>query len=124
MVRTAKKIGIAGVIIDGAVRDTEDFKELKMPAFSRAVIASGCFKDGPGEVNFPVSCGGVVVMPGDIVIASAEGVVVVPKADADYVLQQTRAIIEREARRIKEIENGILFKAEIDDVLRAKKIIN
>jgi regulator of RNase E activity RraA len=123
MVRTAKKIGIVGLIIDGAVRDAEDFKELKMPAFSRTVVASGCFKDGPGEVNFPISCGGVVVMPGDIVIASADGIVVVPKADAQYVLQQTKSIFEREAKRIKEIEKGVLFKTQIDDVLRAKKII-
>lgn len=123
MVRTAKKIGIAGLIIDGAVRDAKDFKELKMPAFSRTVVASGCFKDGPGEVNFPISCGGVVVIPGDVVIASADGIVVVPKADVEYVLQQTKSIFEGEAKRIKEIENGVLFKAQIDDVLRAKKII-
>jgi len=123
MVRTAKKIGIAGIIIDGAVRDTDDFRELNMAAFSRTVVASGCFKDGPGEVNFPISCGGVVVMPGDIVVASTDGIVVVPRADADYVLQQTKAIFEREAKRIKEIERGVLFKAQIDDVLKAKKII-
>jgi regulator of RNase E activity RraA len=123
MVRTSKKIGIAGLIIDGAVRDVEDYKELNMPAFSRTVVASGCFKDGPGEVNFPISCGGVVVMPGDIVIASVEGIVVVPKVDAEYVLQKTKAIFDGEAKRIEEIENGVLFKAQIDDVLRAKKII-
>jgi len=62
-------------------------------------------------------------MPGDIVIASADGIVVVPKNDAEYVLQQTKDIFDREAKRIKEIENGVLFKAQIDDALRAKKII-
>lgn len=60
MGRTAKKIGIAGLIIDGAIRDVEDFKELKLPVYSRTIVASGCFKDGPGEVNFPIQCGGVV----------------------------------------------------------------
>ena len=59
---TSNTAGFGGLIIDGAVRDAEDFKELKMPAFSRAVLSSGCFKDEPGEVNFPISCGGVVVM--------------------------------------------------------------
>lgn len=123
MARSAKKIGIAGLIIDGAIRDAEDFKELKLPAYSRAVVASGCFKDGPGEVNFPISCGGVVVMPGDIVVASRDGIVVVPKADAAYVLQETKAIFEREAKRVKEIEAGVLFKSDIDNTLRAKKVI-
>ncbi len=123
MARTAKRVGIAGLIIDGAVRDGDDFKELGLPVYSRTVVASGCFKDGPGEVNFPICCGGVVVMPGDVVIASKDGIVVVPREDADYVLQETKAIWAREAKRVKEIEEGVLFKADIDNVLRAKKII-
>jgi regulator of RNase E activity RraA len=57
------------------------------------------------------------------VIASQDGVVVVPKADAAYVLQETKAIFEREIKRVKEIEAGVLFKPDIDNTLRAKKII-
>jgi regulator of RNase E activity RraA len=123
MARTSKKIGIAGIIIDGAIRDVEDFKELGMPAFSRTIVASGCFKDGPGEINFPIQCGGVVVMPGDIVVASKDGIVVVPKADAAYVLAETKAIFEREIKRVKEIEAGVLFKPDIDNTLKAKKVM-
>jgi len=123
MARTAKAVGVAGIIIDGAIRDVEDFKELNLPAFSRTVVASGCFKDGPGEVNFPVQVGGVVVMPGDIVIGSKDGIVVVPKADAAYVLQEAKAIFEREVKRVKEIAAGVVFKPDIDNTLRAKKII-
>lgn len=123
MARTAKKLGIAGLIIDGAVRDCEDFKELALPAYSRTIVASGCFKDGPGEVNFPIQCGGVVVMPGDIVVASKDGIVIVPKADAADVLQETKAIFERETKRVQEIEAGVLFKPDIDNTLRAKKVI-
>jgi len=123
MGRSAKKIGLAGLIVDGAVRDADDFKELGFPVFSRTIVGSGCFKDGPGEVNFPICCGGVVVTPGDIVIASREGIVVIPKADAAYVLEETKAIFEREAKRVKEIEAGVVFKPDIDAVLKAKKII-
>lgn len=123
MARTAKKAGISGLIIDGAMRDAEDFKELGLPAYCRSLVASGCFKDGPGEVNFPISCGGVVVMPGDMIVASRDGIVVVPKADAAYVLEETKLIVEREAKRIKEIAAGVLFKPDIDNTLRAKKII-
>lgn len=123
MARTAKQIKLAGLIIDGAVRDSEDFKELGLPVYSRTVVASGCFKDGPGEVNFPICCGGVVVMPGDVVVASQDGVVVVPKDDAAYVLGETKAIFEREEKRMQEIADGVLFKPDIENVLRAKKII-
>ncbi len=123
MARTAKQIKLAGLIIDGAVRDSEDFKELGLPVYSRTVVASGCFKDGPGEVNFPICCGGVVVMPGDVVVASQDGVVVVPKDDAAYVLGETKAIFEREKKRMQEIADGVLFKPDIENVLRAKKII-
>lgn len=124
MARTAKQIGLAGLIVDGAVRDAEDFKELGLPLYSRSVVASGCFKNGPGEVNFPICCGGVVVMPGDVVIASSDGVVVVPKDDTAYVLAETRAIFAREKKRMQEIADGVLFKADIDNVLRAKKVIS
>ena len=123
MARTAKKIGLAGLVIDGAVRDADDFRDLELPVYSRTVVASGCFKEGPGEGNFPICCGGVVVMPGDAVIASKDGVVVVPKSDAAYVLRETKAIFEREKKRVEEIENGVLFKADIDNMLRAKKVI-
>jgi 4-hydroxy-4-methyl-2-oxoglutarate aldolase len=123
MGRSAKRVGIAGLIVDGAVRDADDFKELGLPVYSRTVTASGCFKNGPGEVNYPISCGGVVVMPGDIVIASRDGIVVVPRADAEYVLAETKAVFEREAKRIREIGEGVLFKPDIDNTLRAKKII-
>lgn len=123
MTRVALKLGIAGLIVDGAIRDREDMLEMGFPAFSRSVVGSGCDKDGPGEVNFPIVCGGVVVAPGDIVVASVEGVVVIPAADAAYVLEQARAVEQREAKRIEEIAAGKLFKDDIATVLRAKKVI-
>jgi regulator of RNase E activity RraA len=123
MGRSAKKIGLAGLVVDGAVRDSDDFKELEFPVFSRTVVASGCDKDGPGEINFPICCGGVVVEPGDVIVGSKDGVVVVPKADAQYVLEQVRLVFEREQKRVKEIEAGVVFKPDIDQVLKAKKII-
>ncbi len=123
MMRTALKIGIAGLIVDGAVRDREDFTEHGFPVFSRSVVGSGCDKDGPGEVNFPISCGGVVVCPGDIIIASVEGIVVVPAADAEYVLAETKNVQKREQKRIEEIKAGKLFKEDITNILRAKKVI-
>lgn len=123
MTRTGKAVGVAGVIVDGAVRDADDMGELAFPAFSRTVVGSGCDKDGPGEINFPISCGGVVVSPGDIIVASKEGIVVVPSEDAAYVAEQVELVGQKEEKRVAEIAAGLLFKDEIDLTLRAKKVI-
>ena len=71
----------------------------------------------------PISCGGVVVMPGDIVIGDVHGVVVVPRADAERVLELAAQLIGREAARIAEIQGGALYKGEIDETLRRHGVI-
>jgi len=116
-----KKLG--GIIVDGAIRDVDGITDLKFPAFSRAVSPGSCDKDGPGEVNVPVACGGAVVMPGDIVVGDADGVVVVPRDRADEVLALAKQTLEREKDRIREIGQGVFVKPEIDDALRKKGVI-
>lgn len=124
MATSAMKAGIAGVIVDGAVRDAEAMEQMGFKVFARAVAASGCDKDGPGEINCPVSCGGVVVNPGDVIIGDADGVVVIRREDAAEVLRLTEEIVAREERRKQEIISGVLFKPEINNILRAKGIIS
>jgi len=118
----AKKLG--GIVVDGAIRDIDGLTALGFPAFSRTVCAGGCDKDGPGEINLPISCGGTVVSPGDIVLGDRDGVVVVPRADAESVLALVKDLMERETRRIAEIKAGALFRPEIDDSLRRKGVID
>src|SRR5258705_8433852 len=78
--------GIAGLVVDGAVRDVDELRSLDLPIYARAVTPrSGSDPSGRGEVLSPMACGGVAVMPGDIVIADADGVVLVPLAHADLV---------------------------------------
>ena len=117
----AKKLG--GIIVDGAIRDVDGITRLGLPAFSRTVCAGGCDKDGPGEINVPVSCGGTVVAPGDIVVGDEDGVAVVPRAEAERVLALVAELMEREKKRIAEIQAGALYKAEIDEALRKKGVI-
>ena len=117
----AKKLG--GIVVDGAVRDVEGLTKLAFPAFSRTVSAGGCDKDGPGEINVPVSCGGTVVSPGDIVVGDRDGVVVVPRADVEEVLSLVVELMERESKRVAEIKSGVLFRPEIDEALRRKGVI-
>ena len=119
---SAKKLG--GIVVDGAIRDVGGIRDLGFPAFSRTVSPGSCDKDGPGEINVPIACGNIVVNPGDIVVGDDDGVAVVPRAHIDEVLQVAAQQIKRESTRIAEIKNGVLYKAEIDDVLRKKGVID
>jgi RraA family protein len=86
----AQGIGLAGVIIDGASRDVADIEALGFPVFARATTPRKPTMQGLGEVNVPVSCGGVCVIPGDIVVADREGVIVVPLRHLERVLAAVR----------------------------------
>ncbi len=123
MGHTAKGAKLGGIVVDGAIRDVDGLKALEFPAFSRTVSPGASDKDGPGEINVPISCGNTVVMPGDIVVGDDDGLAVVPRDDAAEVLEQVLALEEREKRRIAAIKSGELFKAEIDETLRSKGVI-
>ena len=123
MCRTAVARRLGGIVVDGAIRDVEGITQFGFPAFSRAVSPGSCDKDGPGEINIPISCGGAVVMPGDIVCGDSDGVVVVPGANAEEVITLVAQIADRERERIREIAAGIHIKADIDDTLRKKGVI-
>jgi regulator of RNase E activity RraA len=123
MCRTAVGAKLGGIVVDGAIRDVDGITALGFPAFSRAVCAGGCDKDGPGEVNSPVACGNTAVLPGDIVIGDGDGVVVVPREEAEDVLELVRALVQRERARIAEIDKGVLFKGEINDTLRKNGVL-
>ena len=86
MMATACKVkGIAGVVIDGSCRDSQDILELGLPVFVRAFNPRGTVKESLGSVNVPVVCGGVSVKPGDIIFGDCDGVVVVPQEREDDV---------------------------------------
>jgi regulator of RNase E activity RraA len=123
MCHTAVGAGLGGIVVDGAIRDVAGITALGFAAFSRSVSPGACDKDGPGEINVPISCGGTVVMPGDVIVGDDDGVAVVPRAHAAEVLGAVEALAAREAKRVAEIRSGGLFKAEIDETLRTKGVI-
>ncbi|WP_455919600.1 RraA family protein [Priestia megaterium] len=104
MAAAAKAMGIEGIIIDGAVRDKETLSESKFPIFSKGFIPNGPLKDGPGELHKPISCGGVAVIPGDLIIGDDDGVVVVPKEKIEEVLSKAEKKLEYEKTRLATIE--------------------
>ena len=87
MLRFACKKGIAGVVVDGCLRDLDGIEKLDMPVYAKGVTPQGPFKFGPGEINVPVACGGQVVFPGDILVGDRDGIVVIRPQDAQAVAQ-------------------------------------
>ena len=92
----AKGLGVAGIVIDGASRDASGIEALGFPVFARGTIPRRPTINGHGEVNVPVSCGGVAVLPGDIVIADREGAIVIPLRHLDTILARVRETAARE----------------------------
>jgi 4-hydroxy-4-methyl-2-oxoglutarate aldolase len=103
---SCKVHGLAGAVIDGATRDAEGLQAIDFPVFARAVLPAGPFKDSPGAINVPVSCGGVVVCPGDLIVGDADGVMVIPQARAADILAKSQAAAAKEEALRERIRNG------------------
>jgi len=116
---TMMRKGLAGLVVDGALRDLAEFAEGGLPAFARGSNHRGPSKDGPGEVNVSISCAGMVVNPGDLVIGDLDGVVTIPRDSLADELPAIRAIQERETILRASIENGTTDPGRFNKILRA-----
>jgi 4-hydroxy-4-methyl-2-oxoglutarate aldolase len=102
----ARQRGIAGLLLDGAVRDRLELESVGLPVFHRGVSPLNPAKDGPARLEVAVEIGGVCVEPGDLVAADADGVVVVPRADADDLLARAARLEAREREVLAEVAGG------------------
>ena len=118
----AQKRGVAGFVIDGVIRDIGESRDKGFPLFARGRSPIPGTKDGPGEINHPIRCGGIVVHPGDIVIADEEGIVVVPLAKAEEVLKKAQAKADADAKTTLEAWEKN-HRSKIDATLKAKGYI-
>ena len=106
MMARAKAMGVAGFVIDGAIRDVDAFLADDFPCYARAVTHRGPYKTGPGEINVPVAIDGMVVMPGDIVVGDTDGVVAFDRANAAELLLLARQQEQKESVALTAIAEG------------------
>ena len=107
IVQKAMAGGLAGFAIDGAIRDVDAIRGLPLPVYAKAVTHRGPYKTGPGVLNVPVSLGGMVVMPGDLILGDADGIVALSPSRAAEILPAVRAKEEHERAKIAEIRGAI-----------------
>ena len=111
---------ISGFVIDGAVRDIAELAVMGMPVWARGHTHRGPSKDGPGEINVPVTVGGMAVNPGDLVVADADGVVAVAPGDLDTLWPRVEDQIRKEAQLRKTAQEGTADPERFNSILRAK----
>lgn len=109
-----------GFVIDGAIRDSEAFEEHKFPCWARGVNLRGPYKDGPGSINSPVTVGGMLVNPGDIIVGDADGVVAVPAVEALLVGKKAHDKVLDEQKMIADIKSGSYSSAWVDAQIKQK----
>ena len=100
--------GVRGLVMDAAVRDTQDLREMGFPVWTRHVSCQGTVKNTPGSVNVPVSIDGTIITPGDIICADDDGVVVVERPEAAFALEKSNERLDKEAATRAKLEAGEL----------------
>jgi len=106
MLAYAEERRLGGFAVNGAVRDLDDIRNSSLPVFAMAATPLGPYREGPGEINVPVVCGGQVVMPGDLLVGDSDGLVVVPRRDAAALLDAVRQNLAAEQDEMKRMKDG------------------
>ncbi|ETW13769.1 hypothetical protein ATO8_07061 [Roseivivax marinus] len=119
MLAYAVKRGVAGFVLNGAIRDVDAFVETNLPTFAAGVTHRGPYKDGPGEINVTISLDGMTIAPGDLVIGDADGVLAVPYDDLETVYEATMAKQAAEEKQMKAITEGTNDRSWVDKALAA-----
>lgn len=110
----AAQMGLAGMVLDGAIRDVAEIRERTFPVYARGVSHRGPFKDGPGEINVPVTVGGMVVNPGDIVAGDQDGLIAFAPSLAEDVIAKALAQHAKEEATMQAIREGRWDRSFVD----------
>ncbi len=114
----ARHRGVAGFVVDGLIRDLPGIRGLgDFPVFARGTTPVGPLHRGPGEINYPISAGGVVVNPGDVIVGDATGIVVVPREIADELLERLKGASRKERDYVAAVARGDFSNDWVDAAL-------
>ena len=97
---------IAGIVLDGPIRDIDEIGKWDFPVYCTGTTPGGPYKEGPAEINVPISCGEISVNPGDIILADPDGVIVIPRRDAEVILEDAKKFMAQDAPKLIAAKNG------------------
>ena len=113
----AKHRGVAGLVVDGLIRDLPGICEVGIPVYARGTTPIGPLHRGPGEINYPISCGGTIINPGDVIVADTAGIVAVPRDVVAVVLQRLKEHAAKQADYLASVQRGNFSNAWVDGLL-------
>lgn len=118
VVGMAQTLGVGAIVVDGVIRDIIGIKNLQFPVFCKGTTVAASGKAGVGEINVPISCGGVAVSPGDMVVGDADGVVVIPQTIENKVLAKSLDKLKKDELREEKISgNPEAIRKYLDQML-------
>ena len=119
MIHFCKLRKLGGVIVDGSIRDVDAIAAMDFPVYARAVTPNGPYKNGPGEINTPITFGGRPVRPGDIIVGDADGIVVIAQEQAEEIAKATKVITEKEHAIMQaQLKDGTYDRPWVDEKLK------
>ena len=113
---------VAGIVLDGPIRDIDEIGKWDFPVYCTGTTPGGPYKEGPGEVNVPISCGGISVNPGDIILADPDGVIVIPRKDAAVICEDAKKFQAADEAKLAAAKNGTANRAWVERTLQEKDI--
>lgn len=119
MVLHAKARGLGGIVIYGAVRDSDTLGAGPFPVFALGVTPRGPYKNGPGEINCAIAMDGMIIEPGDVIVGDSDGVISIPLSNAESILQSAEKLSRNEEHARTAICAGTRDRGWVDDALRA-----
>ena len=111
---------VAGIVLDGPIRDIDEIGKWDFPVYATGTTPGGPYKEGPGEINVPISCGEVMVDPGDIILADPDGVVVIPRRDAAVILADAKKFQAADEAKLEKSRNGTANRDWVEKSLQEK----
>lgn len=112
----------SGIVLDGPIRDYDTISKMSFPVYATGATPNGPYKEGPGEINVPIACGGIQVNPGDIILGDADGVIVIPRLEAEAILTQAELYHANDDRKCQEAKAGTSNRDWVEKAIAGKGI--